>query len=255
MKKLIDFLLVSTILGLTVFVVTPKQDRLVKVAQESMDKSVMITVIYNAQDDKGKWQKLPIRGAGVFITENGYILTVKHLFEYDNLKFDPAITLELSDGGLITAEFIAKSKKSDLALLKQSFFKKVEYAKLADPRTLRVGQEVIAVGNPLGFDFSVTNGIISALNRDLPKAYNVTQSNCTINPGNSGGPLFNLKGELIGINSFVLSPIPIFPIFTGLGFSVQPGQILEFLVFSRNKISPHIKYKWLHTWIEYVGRL
>jgi S1-C subfamily serine protease len=136
-------------------------------------------------------------------------------------------------------------KDKDLALLK-TFREGSPYVRLADTRDLRAGQEVFAIGAPLGNAFSVSNGIISALNRDEIR-YNSLQTNAAINPGNSGGPLFNLKGELVGINSFIESPLANAPVFTGLGFSVESGQILEFLAsyksLPNNKSFKLPKYK------------
>ena len=126
--------------------------------------------------------------------------------------------------------------------VKVDFYQTTPYVNIADPRGLKVGQEVIAIGSPAGLSFSVTNGIISALYRDFNHAYNVTQSNTAINPGNSGGPLFNLKGELVGINSFFIMARPEFPVFTGLGFSVQSGQCIEFLTDAAKKFKDMKKY-------------
>lgn len=138
-------------------------------------------------------------------------------------------------GGTCTAgEVLHKEDGLDLALLQSNFDTPTPYARIADPRKLRVGQEVLAVGSPLGFTFSVSHGIVSALNRDDLGVYNMTQSDAFLNPGNSGGPLFNLKGDIIGINSRIVPPVPA-NIFTGLGFSVQSGQIVEFLTRVRNK--------------------
>ena len=251
MKKIIDGVLLFIVLGLTLFITVPKEEKYVRVANESIKKTVMIVVTYNDYDDYGYEVKTRISGAGVFVTQDGYILTCKHLFEYGGLTYDKRISIELSDGGLVMANVVALSQKSDLALLKQTFFRKVPYIQLADPRTLKIGQEVIAIGRPYGNPFVVSNGIISSLYIDTNRAYNVTLSNVASNPGNSGGPLINLKGELVGINSFIYSPVPGLPVFTGLGFSVQSGQCLEFLVYSTSKISPHKKYQWMRTWHNY----
>lgn len=240
MKKAIN----PFIIALLLIVGCTQEDRLVKVSQDAIDKSVMITVNYKDFD-----RTIKIGGSGVFVTPDGYILTCKHLFTLPE-QFDATITIdsifiEMSNDQVVSARLICLSGKFDLALLQAKTTKPVKYATLADPRKLQIGQEVIAVGGPLGMSFTVTSGIISQLYRDFDGFYNVTQSDTAINPGNSGGPLFNLKGELVGINSFMLTVLPRLPLFTGLGFSVQSGQCLEFLVKSNNKISPHRRYKWL----------
>lgn len=239
MKKVISIITIALLLVIGCI----QEERFVKVAEQSVSKAVMITVSYNYVGEVKK-----VSGSGVFITEDGHILTCRHLFtvgdNIEGLKLIKIASIEMSDGRVVPAELICISEKSDLALMKADV-KGVKYATLADPRKLKVGQEVIAIGNPLRLPFTVTSGIISALYRDLDIHYNVTQSDTSLNPGNSGGPLFNLKGELVGINSFMICPVPFFPTFTGLGFSVQSGQCLEFLVKSKNKISPHRKYKWL----------
>lgn len=187
--------------------------------------------------EKGKFEikeataAVRVQGAGVFVSPNNHVLTCAHLFWLDKIT---GITV-CNDSGVCTAgEVLHKEDDLDLALLQANFDLPTPYARIGDPRKLRVGQEVLAVGSPLGFSFSVSHGIISALNRDNLGVYNMTQSDAFLNPGNSGGPLFNLKGEIIGINSRIVPPVPA-NIFTGLGFSVQSGQIVEFLTRVRNK--------------------
>ena len=166
-----------------------------------------------------------IGGSGVFVSPNNHVLTCAHLFW---LPVITGITVCRDDNNCTSAEVLSKQDNIDLALIQTYFETPTDYARLADPRELRVGQEVLAVGSPLGLEFSVSHGIISALNRDMPGGYNMTQSDAFLNPGNSGGPLFNLQGELVGINSRIMPPVNA-SIFTGLGFSVQSGQIIEFL--------------------------
>lgn len=165
------------------------------------------------------------RGAGVFISENNHVLTCDHLFGMLEIT---TVTVCNYNDECAEAEIMFQEPDLDLALLRAKFSHKSNFSRIADPRKLRVGQAVLAIGNPLGFPFSVSHGIISALNRDNLGVYNMTQSDAFINPGNSGGGLFNMKGELIGINSRMVPPVN-GPVFTGLGFSVQSGQIIEFL--------------------------
>jgi len=193
----------------------------------------------DSSKDKDYLIKVTFLGSGVFINSDGYILTVAHLF--NGFKKIDNVTVISSNGDTVAATIKDVSQTIDLSLIKVDYYKYTSYVPLANPDKLRVGQEVIAIGSPAGLSFSVTNGILSALYRDFEFAYNVTQSNTAINPGNSGGPLFNLKGELVGINSFFIGTNNI-GVFTGLGFSVQSGQCLEFLTRAANTF-PDMKRK------------
>lgn len=245
MKNTILVLLTLT-LGALLYEIRQPDDRFEKVANKCLPTVVSIRVQYKVYDPFTESVRGAIvSGAGVMISADGHILTCAHLF---NLPFErkAIATIETYEGSIVAGEVISISNKFDLALMKAPALERVKHIKLADPRKLRVGQEVIAIGHPLGLDFTVTHGIISALYRDISQNYNVTQSDVFMNPGNSGGPVINLQGELIGINSFIISNNPFFPTFTGLGFSVQVGQCLEFLVSSGQSINPHRRLRWLN---------
>jgi serine protease Do len=140
-------------------------------------------------------------GSGFIISSDGYILTNAHVVgAADN------ITVHLTDKREFKARLIGVDKRTDVALIKieASGLPKVS---IGDPSTLKVGEWVLAIGSPFGFDNSVTAGIVSAKGRSLPQENYVPfiQTDAAINPGNSGGPLFNMKGEVIGINSQIYS--------------------------------------------------
>lgn len=164
------------------------------------------------------------RCTGVLISETGHILTCDHCISAGRVL---SINATQFDGTTQKAELLDKNKDMDLALLKVEGAA-LPYATIANPRSLAVGQDVIAVGYPMGLDFSVSKGILSAIHRTIDIQRDMTQSDTAINPGNSGGPLFNMAGELIGINSLMITPAS-GPVFTGLGFSVSPSQIKRFL--------------------------
>lgn len=220
-----------------------QEEKFISTVREALPKTVMVQVIVEEPlltisigDMEIFRSTETVRrryvGAGAIISPTGHIITVAHLFNHGELE---SASVKTFDGYERAVDLIQISPKSDLALIKmETDGNWVPYAKVADPRRLRVGESVICIGNPLALEFSVSHGIISYLNRDFAASYNMTQSDAFINPGNSGGPLFNLKGELIGINSFLIPPVPA-PIFTGLGFSVQPGQIREFITDIRKK--------------------
>lgn len=218
--------------------------RFVKVSEESLAKSVSIQVTgiievnrlvirNNDLDFERSTMTVTYGGSGVFVSPNSQVLTCAHLFDMQKVT---GITVCDESGECTAGQLTYHEDRLDLALIKSYFDFPTPYATLADSRKLRVGDEVIAIGSPLGLIFTVTHGIISAFNRDGLGVYNMTQSDAFLNPGNSGGPLFNLEGELVGINSRVLPPVNA-PIFTGLGFSVSTDQISEFLVRYKNEFT------------------
>lgn len=136
-------------------------------------------------------------GSGFIISSDGYILTNNHV-----IKDADEIIVRLSDRRELVAQLIGADERSDLALLKVDA-EGLPEVELGNSDQLKVGEWVLAIGSPFGFDYSVTAGIVSAKGRSLPNESYVPfiQTDVAINPGNSGGPLFNLKGEVVGINS------------------------------------------------------
>jgi S1-C subfamily serine protease len=197
---------------------------------------------------------IPMRvlGSGIYVTSSGDILTCAHLFT--GFKKILSVSVVDSNGDIVAGEKVALSDRHDLGLVKTTFFKTTPFVKLADPRGMKVGQEVVAIGSPYGLPLTVTTGIISALYRDFEHSYNMTQSDAAINPGNSGGPLFNLNGDLVGINTFMLTPTEGAPTFTGIGFSVQAGQLIEFLALNKVKYTLNV-HKDLNYYIQKVKKL
>ncbi len=140
-------------------------------------------------------------GSGVIISSDGYLLTNAHVVSSAH-----TIRVTLNDKREYPAKLIGKDQKSDIALLKIEA-DDLPVAKIGNPNELKSGEWVAAIGAPFGFDNSVTAGIVSAKNRSLPyEQYTpFIQTDVAVNPGNSGGPLFNLKGQVIGINSQIYS--------------------------------------------------
>ena len=159
-------------------------------------------------------------GSGFIISNDGYILTNAHVV--DNAA---EITVRLTDKREFKARAIGADKRTDVALLKieASGLPKV---RLGDPSKLKVGEWVAAIGSPFGFESSVTSGIVSAKGRSLPQESFVPfiQTDAAINPGNSGGPLFNMKGEVVGINSQIYSRTGGF---MGLSFAIPIDVAME----------------------------
>ena len=146
-----------------------------------------------AQPDKGLWY-----GSGFIISTDGYVLTNKHVV-HNGIGFQVTV----SDGAQYPADLIGEAMCCDIAILKIRENRPFVPVKMGDSNTLRQGDFVIAIGNPLGFNSTVTTGIVSALNRDFhfTQFDDYIQTDAAINEGNSGGPLFNAKGEVIGVNS------------------------------------------------------
>lgn len=140
-------------------------------------------------------------GSGFIISEDGYILTNNHVIEGAD-----EVIVRLRNRKEMVAKVVGSDKRTDVALLKIDA-EDLPYAKIGSSSDLKVGQWVLAIGEPFGLDFTATHGIISALGRALPDDTYVPfiQSDVPINPGNSGGPLFNLDGEVVGINSQIYS--------------------------------------------------
>lgn len=140
-------------------------------------------------------------GSGFIISSDGYILTNAHV-----VSSADEITVKLNDKREFRAEVIGADRKTDIALLKIEA-RNLPQVTQGDPNQLRVGEWVVAIGSPFGFESSVTAGIVSAKGRSLAQEDYVPfiQTDVAINPGNSGGPLFNMKGEVVGINSQIYS--------------------------------------------------
>jgi serine protease Do len=140
-------------------------------------------------------------GSGFIISSDGYVLTNAHVV--DNAE---EINVRLTDKREFKAKVIGTDRRTDVALIKIEATG-LPAVRLGDPAKLRVGEWVLAIGSPFGFDASVTAGIVSAKGRNLPSENLVPfiQTDVAINPGNSGGPLFNLRGEVVGINSQIYS--------------------------------------------------
>jgi len=158
-------------------------------------------------------------GSGFIISSDGYIVTNNHVIENSD-----QITVEFFNGGEAIATVVGTDSKTDIALLKVDVDHVLPTVPFGDSDHARVGDWVMAVGNPLGQGFSVSAGIISARNRALRGTYDdFIQTDAAINRGNSGGPLFNMDGEVIGVNTAILSPNGGGSI--GIGFSMSSAVV------------------------------
>ncbi|MEM9734583.1 MAG: Do family serine endopeptidase [Pseudomonadota bacterium] len=142
------------------------------------------------------------QGSGFFVSEDGYIVTNNHV-----IRGGSDFTVVLNDGEEISATLVGTDPKTDLAVLKVEDDREFTYVKFAESKS-RVGEWVVAVGNPFGLGGTVTAGIVSASNRDIGSGPydDFIQIDAAVNKGNSGGPAFNLSGEVIGVNTAIFSP-------------------------------------------------
>jgi serine protease Do len=143
-------------------------------------------------------------GSGFIIDPTGYIVTNHHVIA-DSEK----ISVKLSNGSELEAELVGSDSRTDLALLRVKAKEALPFVKFANSDIVRVGDSVVTIGNPFGLGGTVTSGIISATSRDINSGTlvdNFIQTDASVNQGNSGGPLFNSSGEVIGINTAIVSP-------------------------------------------------
>ncbi|MBL4799272.1 MAG: DegQ family serine endoprotease [Oleispira sp.] len=184
-------------------------------------------------------------GSGFIISSDGYILTNNHV-----IKDADEIIVRLSDRRELIAQVIGADERSDLALLKVEA-KGLPEVDLGNSDTLKVGEWVLAIGSPFGFDYSVTAGIVSAKGRSLPNESYVPfiQTDVAINPGNSGGPLFNLAGEVVGINSQIYTRSGGF---MGVSFAIPIAVAIDVAEQLKNK--GKVSRGWLGVVIQEVNK-
>lgn len=154
-------------------------------------------------DEEGKQQDFDTKslGSGFIVSKDGYVITNNHV-----IKDADEVLVRLNDRREYLAKVIGTDERTDVAVLKIEA-EDLPVLKIGSSTKLKVGEWVLAIGSPFGFDYSVTAGIVSAKGRSLPRENYVPfiQTDVAINPGNSGGPLFNLKGEVVGVNSQIYS--------------------------------------------------
>lgn len=183
-------------------------------------------------------------GSGFVIDSSGIIITNNHVIEGAD-----EITANFSDGSALTATLIGTDPKTDVAVLKVESEKPLVSVDFGDSKSMRVGDWVMAIGNPFGLGGTVTVGIISAQNRDINSGPydSFIQTDAAINRGNSGGPLFNAEGEVIGINTAIISPTGGS---IGIGFAV-PSNLAESVVIQLQEFG-ETRRGWLGVRIQQV---
>lgn len=184
-------------------------------------------------------------GSGFIISADGYVLTNNHV-----VADADEIVVRLSDRSELEAKLVGADPRTDVALLKVEG-KNLPTVKLGKSEALKVGEWVVAIGSPFGFDHSVTAGIVSAKGRSLPDENYVPfiQTDVAINPGNSGGPLFNLDGEVVGINSQIFTRSGGF---MGLSFAIPIDVAMN--VADQLKAEGKVSRGWLGVVIQEVNK-
>ena len=197
------------------------------------------------QGQAPKAPKARSSGSGFLISADGYLLTNHHV-----VKDADKIIVALNDRREMEAELIGSDPRSDLALLKIDG-EDLPYLTMADSDKLKVGEWVLAIGSPFGFDYSVTAGIVSAIGRSLRSETYVPfiQTDVAINPGNSGGPLFNLDGEVVGINSQIYTRSGGF---MGLSFAIPSNTATS--VVAQLRATGEVSRGWLGVQIQEVSQ-
>jgi len=185
-------------------------------------------------------------GSGFIVSSDGYVLTNNHVVEGAD-----EIIVRLNDRRELPARLVGTDPRSDMAVLKIEDGDDLPVVQVGKSRDLKVGEWVLAIGSPFGFDYTVTAGIVSALGRSLPSENYVPfiQTDVAINPGNSGGPLFNLDGEVIGINSQIYTRSGGF---MGVSFAIPIDDAMN--VFRQIRDDGSVSRGWLGVLIQEVNR-
>lgn len=233
-RSLLVFLLLTAFAD-TGFAAASSKDEGIKVLQELENvfveiadrvKPAVVNISAASASESIKRPETPRRppdspgsGSGVIIDKKGYIVTNNHVVG-DAEK----VEVRLSDKRRFTGKVIGKDPDTDLAVIKVESEADLPVVTLGDSSNLKVGQWVIAVGNPFGLDRTVTVGVVSALGREnvqLSRYEDFIQTDASINPGNSGGPLFNIAGEAIGINTAIIN------FAQGIGFAIPSNMVKQ----------------------------
>ena len=197
------------------YFISNDKNKLVYASKKSIESVVTISSSNNLPNSR---EKSGI-GSGVIFSEDGYVVTNLHILSGNN------INVRLNNGKNYQATIIGIDKNTDIAVLKITSNDKLNAINIADSENLRIGDRVLAIGNPYGIGISVSNGIISATGRDYGNPYlQLIQTDAAINPGNSGGALINENGNLIGINSKIFSKTGAYQ---GIGFAIPSNLIVQ----------------------------
>ena len=199
----------------TWYFISGDKNKLVSASEKSIGSVVTISSVNNASLSNNRDEI----GSGVIFSNDGYIVTNLHILSSQN------ISVKLDNGKKYIASIIGIDKNTDIAVLKISSNEELKPINFANSDSLKIGDRVLAIGNPYGIGISVSNGIISATGRDYGNPYlQLVQTDAAINPGNSGGALINENGNLIGINSKIFSKTGAYQ---GIGFAIPSNLVVQ----------------------------
>ena len=208
------FVILLTFAG-TWYFISDDKNKLVSASEKSIGSVVTISSVNNKLLKNNRSEI----GSGVIFSYDGYIVTNLHILSGQN------INVKLNNGKNYLASIIGIDKNTDIAVLKISSSEELKPINFANSDSLKVGDRVLAIGNPYGIGISVSNGIISATGRDYGNPYlQLIQTDAAINPGNSGGALINENGNLIGINSKIFSKTGAYQ---GIGFAIPSNLVVQ----------------------------
>ena len=215
-KNIINYILVLLIASFgTWYFINNDKNKLVDATEKSIASVVTITSTFERSHNK----KRNGVGSGVIFSKDGYIVTNLHILTGQKIE------VGLKSGKVYEAKIIGIDENSDLAVLKISPEEQIYPIDFANSQQLKIGDKVLAIGNPYGIGISVSSGIISATGRDYGNPYlQLIQTDAAINPGNSGGALINENGNLIGINSKIFSKTGAYQ---GIGFAIPSNLVVQ----------------------------
>ena len=210
------FVILFTV-ALSWYFISDNNNKLVSAADKSI--SSVVTISSSAQSNISYSNNKSGMGSGVIFSKEGYIVTNLHILNSKN------INVHLNNGKNYSASIIGIDKNADIAVLKISADENLNPINIANSDNLKIGDKVLAIGNPYGIGISVSNGIVSATGRDYGNPYlQLIQTDAAINPGNSGGALINENGNLIGINSKIYSSTGAYQ---GIGFAIPSNLVVQ----------------------------
>ncbi|MAR57418.1 MAG: peptidase A2 [Rickettsiales bacterium] len=199
----------------TWYFISDGKNKYVTASEKSIESVVTITSSSNSMNSRTNNGI----GSGVIFSDDGYIVTNLHILSGSN------INVRLNNGKNYSASIIGIDNNTDIAVLKIVTNDKLNSIEIADSENIKVGDRVLAIGNPYGIGISVSNGIISATGRDYGNPYlQLIQTDAAINPGNSGGALINENGNLVGINSKIFSKTGAYQ---GIGFAIPSNLVVQ----------------------------
>ena len=198
----------------TWYFISNDKNKLVSASEKSIESVVTIS-----SENMSFVNNKTDMGSGVIFSNDGYIVTNLHILSGKN------INVKINDGEIYPANIIGIDKNTDIAVLKISTKEQLKPISFADSDNLKIGDRVLAIGNPYGIGISVSNGIVSATGRDYGNPYlQLIQTDAAINPGNSGGALINENGNLVGINSKIFSRTGAYQ---GIGFAIPSNLVVQ----------------------------